>query len=113
MDIGDSVDESLSGNDGRESAPANLAPAGEWTALITGYGHSSWFEWRARANREFTVEAVVLDENGQPTTNKAQPVLGMWNGTDAVNVARSPHPAALQRSGSRPHGTLGNHHHRQ
>jgi hypothetical protein len=87
VDIGDSADEALSGSDGTETAPANLPSAGEWTARITGYGHTSWLEWRARGNREFTVETVALDENGQPTMNKAQPVLGMWNGTDALNAA--------------------------
>ena len=84
--IADSADELLSGDDGTESAPAELPPAGEWTARISGYGHTSWFEWRARANREFTVETTALDENGQPTVNKAQPVLGMWNGSDSATA---------------------------
>ena len=95
VDVGDSADESLSGDDGIASAPASLSLSGEWTARITGYGHTSWLEWRARANREFTVEAVALDENGRATLNKAQPVLGMWNGTDAVNafpVTATPQP---------------------
>ena len=86
VDIGDSADESLSGDDGTESAPAELPAAGEWTARISGYGHTGWLEWRARANREFTVEATALDEHGSSTVGKAQPVLGMWNGTDPENV---------------------------
>ena len=87
VDVGDSADDLLNGNDGTENAPADLPAAGEWTARITGYGHNSWLEWRARANREFTVETVALDENGQPSMNKARPVLGMWNGTDALTTA--------------------------
>jgi IPT/TIG domain len=63
-----------------------LPAAGEWTARISGYGHTGWLEWRARANREFTVEATALDERGVPTVDKAQLVLGMWNGTDAGSV---------------------------
>ena len=86
VDISDSADESLSGDDGTESAPEQLPAAGEWTARISGYGHTGWLEWRARANREFTVEATALDEHGIPTVDKAQPVLGMWNGTDPGNV---------------------------
>lgn len=86
IDIDDSADESLSGDDGAEAAPAELPPAGEWTARISGYGHTGWFEWRAKANREFTVEITALDEYGKPTVDKAQPVLGMWNGTDARTV---------------------------
>jgi len=80
--IGNSADESLSGADGIVSAPADLPATGEWTARISGYGHASWLQWWARANREFTVEAAALDDDGQPTTSKAQLVVGMWNGTD-------------------------------
>ncbi|MBV8629798.1 MAG: IPT/TIG domain-containing protein [Silvibacterium sp.] len=93
--IGNSADELHSGDDGTVSAPVNLPDAGEWTARITGYSHSSWLEWHARANREFTVEAVALDETGRPTTYKAQPVLGMWNGTDVTNappITAAPQP---------------------
>jgi IPT/TIG domain len=86
VDVGDSADEELSGDDGTESSPAGLSVAGEWTARISGYGHTGWFEWRARANREFTVETTALGENGQPTLNKAELVLGMWNGTDSGGV---------------------------
>jgi hypothetical protein len=86
LDVGNSADESLSGDDGVVTAPVNLSASGEWTARIAGYGHMSWLQWRARANREFTVEASALDENGQPTVNKAQLVLGMWNGTDPISV---------------------------
>ena len=86
VDVSDSADELLSGDDGTESDPAQLPAAGEWTARISGYGHTGWLEWRARANREFTIEATALDEHGSPTVDKAQPVLGMWNGTDPGNV---------------------------
>ena len=86
VDVSNSADDSLSGDDGIQSSPVNVPASGEWTARIAGYGHTSWLQWRARANREFTVEAAALDESGQPTVNKAQLVLGMWNGTDAEGV---------------------------
>src|SRR5271165_4000746 len=86
IDVGNSADESLSGDDGIQSSPVNVPASGEWTARISGYGHTSWLQWRARANREFTVEAAALDERGHPTVNKAQLVLGMWNGTDAEGM---------------------------
>jgi hypothetical protein len=56
-------------------------------ARLAGYGHTSWLQWWAKANREFTVEAYALDDKGEPTLNKAQIVLGMWNGTDPMAVA--------------------------
>jgi len=81
--IQDSADESYSVNDGNEAEPASIPASGEWTARITGYGHTGWFTLPVRANRELTIEAVALDENGQPSESKARPVLGAWNGTDA------------------------------
>ncbi len=95
VDVGNSADESLSGDDGTQSSPVNVPASGEWTARISGYGHTSWMQWRARANREFTVEATALDESGQPSVNKAQLVLGMWNGSDADGIppaAGTPQP---------------------
>jgi len=85
--IQDSADETQSGADGSESAPANVPGTGEWTGRITGYGHSGWFQFRARGAREFTVEAQALDVNGATTLDKAQIVVGVWNGSDAQGVA--------------------------
>jgi hypothetical protein len=82
--IADAADEAQSGADGSESSPANVPASGEWTARMTGYGHSGWFQWWARADREFTVEAQALDESGAESENKAQVVIGAWNGSDAV-----------------------------
>lgn len=81
--IEDAADESDSGPDGPESAPAQVPASGEWTGRVVGYGHSGWFQWWALGGREFTVEAQALDANGAATENKVQLVLGAWNGTDA------------------------------
>ena len=83
-----------SGADGAEGSPATVPVTGEWAGRMTGYGHSAWFEWWARGGREFTVEAVGLDENGAPTEEKAQLVLGAWNGTDGTGT--SPVTATVQ-----------------
>lgn len=80
--ISDAADEAQSGADGMEISPAAVPLSGEWTARLTGYGHSSWFQWWARGAREFTVEGLALDETGHPTTGKAQIVVGAWNGSD-------------------------------
>ena len=85
--IGNSADDSLSGNDGTIAAPASLPASGDWMARISGYGHMSWFQGRMRANRQFTVEAQAVDESGQPSNNKANLVIGTWNGTDAEGTA--------------------------
>jgi hypothetical protein len=82
--VDDAADENQSGADGTESSPAAVPVTGEWTARVTGYAHTGWFQWWARGGREFTIEAEALDENGNATENKAQVVLGAWNGADAV-----------------------------
>ncbi|MDI3255475.1 MAG: hypothetical protein QJR10_11930 [Bacillota bacterium] len=85
--IQDSANQQYSGDDGTETAPARIPPSGEWTGRITGYGHTAWFDWPVRPYRELTVEAQALDEDGRPTLNKAQVVLGAWNGSDAPGSA--------------------------
>lgn len=85
--VQDAADESQSGADGTETAPASIPVGGEWTGRITGYGHSGWFEFWARGGREFTVEAQPLDATGSDTENKAQLVLGAWNGVSAAGTA--------------------------
>jgi len=85
--IDDAADEMQSGADGAEGSPANLPVTGEWTGRITGYGHSGWFQFWAQGGREFTVEAQALDDTGVNSENKAQIVVGAWNGTDNIGVA--------------------------
>jgi hypothetical protein len=85
--INDAADEAQSGVDGIETAPANLPITGEWTARLTGYGHSSWFQWWARGGRLFAIEVQSLDESGHATAQKAQIVEGAWNGSDLPGSA--------------------------
>ncbi len=71
-------------DDGSQAEP-NTAPGnGEWLSKLVGYGHTGWFQFNARANREFTVEALALDETGVGSGNKAAVLIGLWNGTDAT-----------------------------
>ncbi len=83
----DDAERDASGADGPEGSPATVPVTGEWTGRITGYAHSSWFQWWALGGRQFTIEAEALDENGNATANKAQVVIGAWNGTDAPGTA--------------------------
>ncbi|HTX42416.1 MAG TPA: IPT/TIG domain-containing protein [Acidobacteriaceae bacterium] len=85
--IQDAADEPPETADGSFSAPVTVPVGGEWTARINGYGHSAWFQWWASGAREFTIEAQALDETGADTENKAQIVLGAWNGTDQAGAA--------------------------
>lgn len=71
--------------DGTESAPAASDPSGLWTGLLCGIGHQSWFSVTVRPGRTWTLETTALDNSGNATLNKAQPVLGVWNASDPVN----------------------------
>jgi hypothetical protein len=81
----DSAD-STQTDDGMESAPNNADGNGEWIAKLVGYGHTGWFQFHARANRYFRVEASSLDETGLGSTSKAAVMIGLWNGTDPVGA---------------------------
>ena len=85
--IEDAQEQAESGADGSEDAPAPVPVTGEWTARLTGYGHTGWFGWWARGGREFTIEAQAVDETGADSENKAQVVIGAWNGTDVAGTA--------------------------
>ena len=73
-------------DDGRETQP-NAAPGnGEWMAKLAGYGHTGWFQFHARANRLFTVEAAALDTTGLPSEGKSAMMIGLWNAADATGT---------------------------
>ena len=54
-----------------------------------------YFLLNGQANRTLTVEVTALDENGQPTVQKAQPLVGMWSLAAPVGT---PPPAATSSS---------------
>jgi hypothetical protein len=84
------------GNDGTQPAPAPVDPSGWWNGLLCPTGHSSWWTASVKANRTFTIETTALDESGNATVRKAQPVLGLWNiTTPSSSVLVSSEPGAL------------------
>jgi hypothetical protein len=94
------------GGDGKESAPTPVVSGGWWTGVLCGtnpanqwsFMHSAWTELTVQANRSLTVEVTSLDEQEQATENKARPVIGIWNATDAVGSAPSVMAAAAFNS---------------
>lgn len=81
------------GGDGTESSPIAPAASGWWMGVLCGPtsnnwsdAHSSWINLPIRANRSFTLEVTALDEQGSATVNKARPVIGVWNSTDALGT---------------------------
>jgi hypothetical protein len=64
------------------TAPAPVPRAGTWTGSLSGYGDMPYFLLSAQANRTLSVAVTALDETGQPSESKAQPVIGMWAASD-------------------------------
>ncbi len=63
-------------------APRRLPVTGEWMGTISGYGDHDYFALNGQANRTLTMQVTALDEDGHPTVQKAQPVIGMWDLAD-------------------------------
>ena len=80
------------GADGTQSAPANSDASGWWNGQLCPAGHSSWWGVQVNAGSSWTLEVTALDESGAATTNKAQPVIGVWNKGDSglPTVASAP-----------------------
>jgi hypothetical protein len=76
------------------TAPAVVPVAGDWEGSLSAYGDMSYFLLPAQANRTLSVAVTALDEYGNPSVGKVQPVIGMWAATDSQGTA----PPALTPS---------------
>lgn len=74
------------GNGGTESSPAAADASGWWSGQICGSGHTSWWSATIKANRTWTIETTALDDSGNATVQKLQPVLGIWNTSDPTGT---------------------------
>jgi IPT/TIG domain len=72
------------------ASPVPVPAAGDWSGSLSPYGDADYFQLTAVANRTLSVSATALDEAGQPSENKAQPVVGMWTLAD---TSSTPAPA--------------------
>lgn len=62
--------------------PAKLPPNGDFSGLLSGYGEMDYFSFTGRGNRTMAIDVTALNESGQATEEKAQPVIGMWAAAD-------------------------------
>jgi hypothetical protein len=58
--------------------PAVIPTGGDWLGSVSGFGSLPWFSIPAKANRTLSVAITSLDESGNPSERKVQPVVGMW-----------------------------------
>ena len=62
--------------------PAALPPAGDWVGSLNKYGDMDYRILAAKSNRTLSVTVIALDEAGNASQSKAQPVIGMWAASD-------------------------------
>lgn len=67
--------------------PHQLPGTGAWSGRLGAVGQTDWFTFAVRANRTFTVVTQALDDAGQPTTVKAMPAIGVWDGFALIGAA--------------------------
>jgi hypothetical protein len=60
------------------AAPAPIPMGGDWLGSVSGFGDLPWFSLPVKANRTLSIAVTSLDESGNPSESKVQPVLGMW-----------------------------------
>ena len=70
-------------------------PGGEWLSGFNVADSANYYSISAQANRTLSIEVEAVDENGDPTENKAQPVIGIWS---IVDPPGTPPPAATPSS---------------
>jgi hypothetical protein len=76
---GSTVDIAEASAPGTFASPQALPMSGMWMGSLSGYGDADYLTFSGQVNRTLTVEVTALDENGQPTIQKAQPVIGLWS----------------------------------
>ncbi len=76
------------------TTPAALPISGDWQGSLSSYGNMAYFLLAAQANRTLSVAVTALDEYGNPSVGKVQPVIGMWAASDSQGTA----PPALTPS---------------
>lgn len=69
------------------SSPAALPSGGDWISSLSGYGDVSYFLLPVQSNRTLSIAVTALDESGNPSEVKAQPVIGMWAASDPQGTA--------------------------
>lgn len=64
------------------TAPGTVPSPGDWVGSLSGYGDVAYFLLPAKANRTMSVAVTALDESGNPTESKTQPLVGLWLASD-------------------------------
>ncbi len=64
------------------SAPSAVPRGGDWVGPLSAYGDVAYLILPAQSNRTLSVAVTALDETGEASQLKVQPVIGMWAASD-------------------------------
>lgn len=67
--------------------PAALPLDGDWVGSLSGYGDTAYLSLAAQASRTLSVAVTALDDAGNASQVKSQPVIGMWAASDPQGTA--------------------------
>jgi len=69
------------------TSPAAIPAGGDWESTLNGHGDITYFQLPVQANRTLSVAVTSLDDSGNASEVKAQPVIGMWATADLQGTA--------------------------
>ena len=75
-----------SGSDGTEGNPTTASATGWWNGVLCAADYTAWRNTTVNANTSWTIEIQALNEAGSGSVQKLQPVIGVWNATDATGT---------------------------
>jgi hypothetical protein len=85
VSIADSASGNLQDAIATPDAPRTLPFSGLWCGRLGQVGQTDWFAFPVRSGHTFTVVTQALNESGIPTSTKALPVIGVWDGMNPVS----------------------------
>jgi hypothetical protein len=74
------------GPDGVETNPTTASSTGLWSGVLCAADYTAWRKSAVHANTSWTIEIGALNESGMGSVQKLQPVIGVWNQTDATGT---------------------------
>ncbi|MGA8938478.1 MAG: IPT/TIG domain-containing protein [Acidobacteriaceae bacterium] len=86
MTASGAASDSCSSKDGTETSPTASSATGLWNAVLCAADYTAWRKTAVNANTSWTMEVTALNESGNGSVEKLQPVMGVWNLTDATGT---------------------------
>lgn len=94
----DSAQSGYNDSIGSEETPRALSSSGFWVGRLSQIGQTDWFRFSVRSGRTFSVVTLALDESSAASSDKAMPIIGLWQATDAAGSSPVSYAPALNGS---------------